>query len=66
MWEVRTQFSRAIAEGNSTELEWSATLADTEVEALGWWQCRTQGRLVVRCVHILTNPAGTVVEVQFK
>lgn len=66
MWEVRTQFSRASAEGNSTELEWSAILADTEVEAQGWWQCRTQGQASVRCVHTLIDPEGMVVRVQFK
>jgi hypothetical protein len=65
MWQVRTQFSRPMSEGYSTDLEWSAVVVDTEEAAEGWWQCRTQGRSVQRRVHTMFDPEGRVVRVKF-
>jgi purine nucleoside permease len=66
MWEVRTQFSKPNAEASSSVLEWSAVQVDTQEAAEGWWDCRTRGRAVARCVHTMTDPQGTVVRVCFK
>jgi predicted transcriptional regulator len=66
MWEVRTQFSRPAAEMNCTDLEWSAVVCDTEAEAETWWQARTNGRSVARCVCVQFDPAGAVQRVQFR
>jgi predicted transcriptional regulator len=65
MWEVRSQFSKPNAESTTGELEWSAVLVDTEAEAEGWWQCRTQGKSSARRVHTMFNPQGAVVRVCF-
>ena len=65
MWEVRTQFSKPMKDGASTNLEWSAVWVDTEEEAETWWNCRTQGRSVDRRVHTMFNPQGAVVRVEF-
>ena len=65
MWEVRSQFSKPSSESTTGELEWSAVQVDTEAEAEGWWQCRTEGRSTQRRVHTMFNPAGEVVRVEF-
>lgn len=66
MWEVRTQFSRPNAESNSKELEWSAVQVESQEEAEAWWQCRTNGRCLVRRVHTMMNPEGQVVRVALR
>lgn len=66
MWSVRTQFSKPNAEASSDVLEWSAVVVDTQEAAEGWWQCRTRGSAVARCVHTMFDPQGRVVRVCFK
>lgn len=65
MWEVKTQFSRPMKDGFSSNLEWSAVTVDTEAEAEKWWQARVSGRSSARRVHTMFNPAGKVVRVKF-
>ncbi len=65
MWEVRGQFTKPAAESTTGDLEWSAVWVDTEAEAEGWWQCRTQGKSSARRVHTMFNPQGAVVRVKF-
>ena len=65
MWIVHCQFSKPAKEMNSTDLEWNAIVCDTQEEAETWWQCRTRGRSVVRRVHTMTDPQGSVVRVKF-
>ena len=65
MWEVRTQFSKPMRDGTSTDLEWSAVMVDTQEAAESWWQCRTGGRSADRRVHTMTDPQGSVVRVEF-
>jgi hypothetical protein len=64
MWEVHCQFSKPSAEGNSTELEWSAVRVDTQAEAEVWWRLRTGVCSTVRRVHTMRNPNGEVVRVR--
>ena len=65
MWEIRTQFSRPMKDGTSTNLEWSAIQVETQSEAEAWWRTRTTGRSIVRRVHTMFDPQGSVVQVQF-
>ena len=65
MWEVRTQFSKPMKDGASTNLEWSAVQVDTEAEAEVWWNCRMGGKSSARRVHTMFNPQGAVVRVEF-
>lgn len=65
MWEVRCQFSKPMAEGPGTDLEWGAVQCDTQQEAEKWWDCRVKGRSAVRRVHTMFDPQGCVVKVKF-
>ena len=64
MWEVRGQFNKPMAEGNSTDLEWSAVMVDTQEAAERWWKCRTATRQQGR-VSTMFDPEGNVVKVSF-
>ena len=66
MWEVRTQFSKPMQDAATADLEWSAVQVDTREAAEGWFDCRTRGSAVARCVHTMTDPQGVVVRVCFK
>lgn len=66
MWEVRCQFSKPMQDAATADLEWSAVVVDTQEAAEGWWQCRTRGSAVARCVHTMFDPQGAVVRVCFK
>lgn len=67
MWVIRGQSNQKPEEIPSDELDWTEVQVATKAEAEVWWECRTQGPKLGRCVvHTMWNPSGKLVRVLFR
>jgi hypothetical protein len=46
-------------------LEWNGLVVDTQEEANEWWRTKTRAYAPVRRTHVMTDPNGNVVKVEF-
>jgi hypothetical protein len=64
-WTITTTFSNANPLRPDDGLEWNGLVVDTQEEANEWWRTRTRTYTPVRRTHVMTDPNGNVVKVEF-
>lgn len=64
-WTLTSTFSEPNPLRPDDGLEWSSLIVDTQEEANEWWRTRTRSYTPVRRTHVMTDPNGNVVKVEF-
>jgi len=64
-WTITSTFSKPNPLRPDDGLEWSGLVVDTQEEANEWWRTRTRSYTPVRRTHVMTDPNGNVVKVEF-
>jgi len=64
-WTITSTFSKPNPLRPDDGLEWSGLVVDTQKEANEWWRTRTRSYTPIRRTHVMTDPNGNVVKVEF-